>query len=70
MNIALNLLDYGLAECAYLDPCECFRISAFMAVLDMLSSGVDKKAKTYSEVSNRYGFLCNLAVDGRGATSY
>ena len=37
-----------------------FRVDAFIAVLDMLSSDIDKRAKAYSEVSDLFGLLCNL----------
>ena len=37
--------DHGRAEEAHLDPCESFRVGAFITVLDVLSSGIDKRTK-------------------------
>ena len=57
-NITLNLLDYGRGPFVSLRE---FRVGAIAAVLDAPSSDIDKKAKTYSEFSDRFGFLRNLA---------
>ena len=59
-NIKLNLIDYGRAEEAHLDPRESFRFGAFIVILDVLFSDIDKRDKADSEVSDRFGFLSNL----------
>ena len=46
-------------EEAQLNLCESFRVDAFNAVIDVLSSDTDKRAKTRSEVIF-FGFLRNL----------
>ena len=38
-------------------PCESFRVGAFMAVLDVLSSDIDEGAKAYSRIRDRFGFM-------------
>ena len=58
--ITLNPLDYGRAEGARYDLCKSFRVGAFTDVLDVLSSGIDMRAKAYYGVSDSYGFLCNV----------
>ena len=37
-----------------------FRVGAFTAVLDVLSSEIYKRATVYSEVSDRFEFILNL----------
>ena len=60
-NVRLDPLDYGRGEAAQLDPSESFRVNAFISVLDVLSSEVDKRQEAYAEVSDRFGFLRHLA---------
>ena len=60
-NITLNPLVYSLAEEAHLDPCESFRVGAFIAILNVLSSDKAKRTKAYSEDSDA---LILLQFDG------
>ena len=53
MNITLNCLDGGRAEGAHLDPCESFRLGAFIDFIGVFGHGYESQ----SVVSDRFGCL-------------
>lgn len=51
MNITLNPLDYARVEEAHVDKYESFSVGA---ILDVLSSDIDKKPKAHSDVNDLF----------------
>lgn len=56
-NVRLAPLDYGHTPEVELDAKESFRISGYVAVIDVLLSQLEKRTNAYSEMSDRFGFL-------------
>ena len=56
-NVRFAPLDYGHTPEVELDAKESFRISGYVAVIDVLLSQLKKRTNAYSEMSDRFGFL-------------
>ena len=59
-NVRLAPLDYGHTPEVELDAKESFRISGYVAVIDVLLLQLEKHTNAYSEMCDRFGFRCAL----------